>query len=98
MEPTLRDAATTVLETHDTSRAKLGADAVLGVIQQQGIATPHSGNESLEPKPNETEMTTRHDPQQMLGEEPTSDTVAEVPLPDTVPRYLSDEDVASRSR
>ncbi len=93
MEPTLRDAATTVLETHDTSRAKLGADAVLGVIQQQGIATPHSGNESLEPKPNETEMTTRHDPQQMLGEEPTSDTVAEVPLPDTVPTMVDLDDL-----
>ena len=93
MEPTLRDAATTVLETHDTSRAKMGADTILGVIQQQGIATPHSGNESLEPKQNETEMTTRHDPQQMLGEEPTSDTVAEVPLPDTVPTMVDLDDL-----
>jgi hypothetical protein len=93
MEPTLRDAATTVLETHDTSKAKMGADTILGVIQEQGIATPHSGNESLEPKPSETEMTTRHDPQQMLGEEPTSDTVAEVPLPDTVPTMVDLDDL-----
>ena len=95
MEPALRDAATTVLETHDTSKAKMGADTVLGVIQRQGIATPHSGNESLEPKPSETEMTTRHDPQQMLGEYPTSENVAEVPLPETVPTMddLDDLDI-----
>jgi len=93
MEPTLRDAATTVLETHDTSKAKMGADTVLGVIQRQGIATPHSGNESLEPKPSETEMTTRHDPQQMLGEYPTSENVAEVPLPETVPTMVDLDDL-----
>lgn len=93
VEPALRDAATTVLEIHDTSNAKMGADNILGVIQQEGIATPHSGNESLEVKANETEMTTRHDPQQILGENPIVEKVAEVPLPESVPPMVDLDDL-----
>ena len=93
VEPALRDAATTVLEIHDASSAKMGADTILGVIQEQGIATPHSSNESLEAKANETEMTTRHDPQQMLVEEPAAEKVTEVPLPESVPSMIDLDDL-----
>ena len=85
MEPSLRDAAATVLEVHDTANVKMGADELLGNIQQHGIAIPHQSNESLEIKNNETEMTTRHDPQQILGESPVTKNVSSVPLPKSIP-------------
>ena len=85
MEPSLRDAAATVLEVHDTANVKMGADDLLGTIQQHGIAIPHQSNESLEIKNSETEMTTRHDPQQILGESPVAESVSSVPLPKSIP-------------
>ncbi|NCG42234.1 MAG: hypothetical protein GWO84_01675 [Euryarchaeota archaeon] len=85
MEPSLRDAAATVLEAHDTTNVKMGADELLGTIQQHGIAIPHQANESLEIKSNETDMTTRHDPQQILGESPVTESVSSVPLPKSIP-------------
>jgi len=85
MEPSLRDAAATVLEVHDAANVKMGADDLLGTIQQHGIAIPHQSNESLEIKNSETEMTTRHDPQQILGESPVAESVSSVPLPKSIP-------------
>lgn len=85
MEPSLRDAAATVLEVHDTANVKMGADELLGTIEQHGIAIPHQANESLEVKSNETDMTTRHDPQQILGEPPVAESVSSVPLPKSIP-------------
>lgn len=85
MEPSLRDAAATVLEAHDTANVKMGADELLGTIQQHGIAIPHQANQSLEIKSNETDMTTRHDPQQILGESPVTESVSSVPLPKSIP-------------
>ena len=95
MEPSLRDAAATVLEVHDTANVKMGADELLGNIQQHGIAIPHQSNESLEIKNNETEMTTRHDPQQILGESPVTESVSSVPLPKSIPSMpdLDDLDI-----
>ena len=81
VDPSLRDAAAIVLEAHDTLNVKMSADELLGSIQQQGIAIPHQSNESLEIKDDETEMTTRHDPQQILGELPVAENVPSVPLP-----------------
>ena len=85
MEPSLRDAAATVLEAHDAANVKMEADDLLGNIQQHGIAIPHQSNESLEIKNSETEMTTRHDPQQILGESPVAESVSSVPLPKSIP-------------
>lgn len=95
MEPSLRDAATTVLESHDAANVKMGADELLGNIQQHGIAIPHQSNESLELKNSETEMTTRHDLQQILGESPVAESVSSVPLPKSIPSMpdLDDLDI-----
>ena len=93
VEASLRDAAKTVLETHDTSIAKHGADAILEVIQEQGIATPHTGNETLEIKPNETKLTTRHDPQQILKESPLGQEISTVPLPESIPAMVDLDDL-----
>ena len=81
VDQSLRDAASIVLEAHDTLNSKMSADDLLGAIQQQGIAIPHQANESLVVKIDETEMTTRHDPQQILGELPVAGNVPSVPLP-----------------
>jgi len=81
VDQSLRDAASIVLEAHDTLNSKMSADDLLGAIQQQGIAIPHQANESLVVKIDETEMTTRHDPQQILGELPVAENVPSVPLP-----------------
>jgi len=93
VEESLRDAAKTVLETHDTTIAKHGADSILEVIQEQGIATPHTGNETLEMKPNETKLTTRHDPQQILKESPVGQEVSSVPLPESIPSMVDLDDL-----
>ena len=93
VEPTLRDAAKTVLETHDTTIAKHGADTILELIQEQGIATPHTDNETLEMKPNETKLTTRHDPQQILKESPVGKEMSTVPLPESIPSMIDLDDL-----
>ena len=41
VEPSLRDAAATVLEVMIAANVKMGADELLGTIQQHGIAIPH---------------------------------------------------------
>jgi len=91
IEPSLKDAATIVLESHDTLNAKMSTDELLGTIQQQGIAIPHQGNDLLAVGINETEMTTSHDPQQILGESPATENVSNVPLPKSIPS-MSDLD------
>ena len=95
VDPSLRDAAAIVLEAHDTLNVKMSADELLGSIQQQGIAIPHQSNESLEIKDDETEMTTRHDPQQILGEDPVAEIISSVPLPKSIPSMpdLDDLDI-----
>lgn len=100
LQPELRDAATTVLQAHDSASAKKGADDILENIQLQGIATPHSSNQALNPQNNETQMTTRHDPQQMLAQRPQvgeqitqQEKVVNIPLPETVPAMLDLDDL-----
>ena len=93
VDQSLRDAASIVLEAHDTLNSKMSADDLLGAIQQQGIAIPHQANESLVVKIDETEMTTRHDPQQILGELPVAGNVPSVPLPKPISSIPDLDDV-----
>ena len=95
IEPSLKDAATIVLESHDTLNTKMSTDELLGTIQQQGIAIPHQGNDLLAVEIDETEMTTSHDLKQILGESPATEKVSNVPLPKSIPSMpdLDDLDI-----
>ena len=58
----LREAASLVLDIHDKTIIIESADELLDKISTEGIATPHSKNQTLEMKPEETSLTTRNDP------------------------------------
>lgn len=95
VNPSLTDAAAIVLEANSTLSAKTSTDPLLETIQQQAITTPHQGNDLLQIKNDEIEITTRHDPQQIIGENPVVGIVSSVPLPKSIPSMpdLDDLDI-----
>ena len=62
---------------------------------KQAITTPHQGNDLLQIKNDEIEITTRHDPKQIIGENPVVGIVSSVPLPKSIPSMpdLDDLDI-----
>jgi hypothetical protein len=95
VDSSLRDAAAIVLEANSTLNVKTSTDQLLGTIQQQVIATPHQGNELLQVKNDEIGIATRHDSQQIIGENPVVGIVSSVPLPKSIPSMpdLDDLDI-----
>jgi len=95
VDPSLRDAAAIVLEANNALNVKISTDQLLGTIQQQGVAIPHQGNEPLQVKNDEIEITTGHEPQQIIEESPVTEIVSSVPLPKSIPSMpdLDDLDI-----
>ena len=85
VEEPLRKAASTVLDVHDKSMVIGTADELLEEINTKGIAKPNINNQSLEMRPNETSLTSRKDPKNIISNNVnTNQTHTEsVPLPQT---------------
>ena len=87
----LRDAASTVLDIHDKNQIIQSADQLLSSIESEGIAKPNINNESLESKPNETSLTTRRDPNELISSNISNKVVQNsVPLPE---RNINQDDL-----
>jgi hypothetical protein len=95
VDPSLRDASAIVLEANNTLNVKMGAEEIIETIQQHVITTPHQSNESLTIKNDQTEMTTRHDRQQIIEDSSITESVSSVQLPKSIPSMpdLDDLDI-----
>lgn len=79
----LRNAAELVLDNHDKTAVMNAADELLDSITVEGINSPRIENNTLQTKQFTPSMTTRNDPQNLLGEKnKQQDYTKTVPLPD----------------
>ena len=79
----LRNAAELVLDNHDKTTVMNAADELLDSITVEGINSPRIENNTLQTKQFTPSMTTRNDPQNLLGEKnKQQDYTKTVPLPD----------------
>ena len=79
----LRNAAELVLDNHDKTAVMNTADELLDSITVEGINSPRIENNILQTKQFTPSMTTRNDPQNLLGEKnKQQDYTKTVPLPD----------------